>query len=168
VKIKKALPYILYAIAHVAFIAWVFCATGALHAESLYERAVKGTSIQPGLLRSIAIVESSERDDVIGDDGLSVGRFQLYEKTTYHEWRAKQWGEYNARNPEQAGRIAARILEFYCQRLRSVYLGIGAYQKGEDKVIESGPNAWYVKRVLKAWAWLIVEEKIKRNTWRGR
>jgi len=164
--LRRALPYVLYAIAHVAFVAWVFIAAGGLFGESLYERAVEGTRVPPGLLRSIAIVESRELDTVIGDDGISLGRFQLNEN--FRAWREARWGKHNPLEPLQAGRVAARILEYNYRALGRWDCAIAAYRQGVDGVRRGGPTWWYVKRVCKAWACLVVEGKIKRNTWRGK
>ena len=116
---------------------------------TVYEVAVLGTIVPARLLRAIAIVESSERDHATGDDGVSIGRYQLHER--YHAERAERWGEYNPRDPLAAGIIAARILEDnYCQ-LGDWTLAICAYRQGVTGVRRNGATMWYVDRVRRAW-----------------
>lgn len=115
---------------------------------ALYLTACAGTIVDPGLLRAMAIVESGERDDAVGDDGVSVGRFQLNE--TFHAERARLYGEYDARDPDEAGRIAARILEDNYRRLGFWALAIASYRQGVTGVQRDGPSAWYIDRVMEA------------------
>jgi hypothetical protein len=116
---------------------------------TIYDHAVMGTIVPASLLRAIAIVESGECDAAVGDGGQSLGRFQLYEK--YHASRAADWGEYDPRDPMQAGYIAARYLEacllaFPGDMVRAVC----AYRQGIHGVKRDGPTAWYYERVMGA------------------
>lgn len=116
---------------------------------TVYEVAVLGTIVPARLLRAIAIVESSERDHAVGDDGISIGRYQLNER--FHAERAQRWGEYDPRDPLAAGIIAARILEDNYRRLGTWELAIAAYRQGVRGVREHGATAWYIDRVGRAW-----------------
>ena len=116
---------------------------------TVYEAAVLGTIVPAALLRAVAIVESAERDHAVGDDGISVGRYQLNE--LYHAERAGRWGEYDPRDPLAAGYVAARILQDNLRLLGTWELAIAAYRQGIRGVEDSGPTAWYVERVWRAW-----------------
>lgn len=115
---------------------------------TVYEVAVLGTIVPARLLRAIAIVESAERDNATGDDGISIGRYQLNER--FHAERAERWGEYDPRDPLAAGIIAARILEDnYCQ-LGDWTLAICAYRQGVTGVRRHGATMWYAERIRRA------------------
>lgn len=114
-------------------------------APSLYAQACAGTIVPPALLRAVARAESSERDNAVGDDGVSIGRYQLNER--YHAERARLYGEYNPRDPLAAGYVAARILESNYRRLGSWPLAVAAYRQGVRGVRERGATWWYVERV---------------------
>ena len=111
---------------------------------TIYEAATLGTIVPAALLRAVAIVESSERDDAIGPDGLDLGRYQLRE--VYHAERAARWGEYDPHGRE-AGHVAARILEEAFRALGDWDLAIAAYRQGVAGVRRDGAAEWYVERV---------------------
>ena len=96
-------------------------------------------------MRGIAFAESSENDNAIGDDGESIGRFQLRE--IYHEARAARWGEYDPRDPGEAAIIAGRILMDNLAQLGDMDLAIAAYRQGVAGVRRDGATGWYVERV---------------------
>ena len=115
---------------------------------TVYEAAVSGTIVPACLLRAIAIIESSERDNATGDDGISIGRYQLNER--FHAERAERWGEYDPRDPLAAGIIAARILEDNYRRLGDWTLAIAAYRQGVAGVRRHGATMWYADRIRRA------------------
>ena len=55
---------------------------------SIYERYGKQDGISPKLLKAIAKVESGEQPSMVGDDGESVGLFQIQPK--WHAHRLKE------------------------------------------------------------------------------
>jgi len=117
-----------------------------LHPPPLsYVAACVGTDVRPELLRAIAMVESGERDTAVGDDGISIGRFQLNER--FHSLRARSYGEYDPRDPYQAAYVAARILQDDYTALGSWRLAIAAYRQGIGGVRSHGAIMWYVNRV---------------------
>lgn len=59
----------------------------------IYERAELVTGAPAEILRAIAIVESNEGDNQVGDGGRSHGRFQINE--TYRDERVRKYGEYD-------------------------------------------------------------------------
>lgn len=75
---------------------------------SIYELAEMVTGAPQDILRGIAFAESSERDTVIGDDGRSMGRFQINED--FHAERARLYGEYDPFDAMGAAIIAGRIV----------------------------------------------------------
>jgi hypothetical protein len=116
---------------------------------TLYDVCVEGTLVPAELLRAIAIVESGECDDAVGDGGKSFGRFQLYE--IYHAERAEAWGEYSPTDPGQAGRIAALYLQdCIIAYSGDIECGIAAYRQGVYGVERDGATLWYVERVMSA------------------
>ena len=115
---------------------------------TVYEVAVLGTIVPARLLRAIAIVESSERDHATGDDGVSIGRYQLHER--FHAERARLYGEYDPRDPLAAGIIAARILEDNYRQLGDWTLAVCAYRQGVAGVRRYGATMWYAERIRRA------------------
>ena len=114
---------------------------------TIYQLASIITGAPEEILRGIAFAESSENDNAIGDDGESIGRFQLRE--IYHGERAAKWGEYDPRNPQEAAIIAGRILADNLARLGDMDLAIAAYRQGVDGVRRDGATSWYIDRVKK-------------------
>jgi hypothetical protein len=116
---------------------------------TLYDVCVEGTLVPADLLRAVAIVESGERDDAVGDGGKSFGRFQLYE--VYHQQRAEAWGEYLPTDPIQAGRIAALYLQdCIIAYSGDIERGICSYRQGVQGVADDGATIWYYERVMNA------------------
>jgi len=121
-----------------------------LHAEqarsfSIYDAAVLGTDIPAELFRALAMAESGERDSATGDDGASIGRFQLNER--FRAERVRLYGEYDPRDPIQAGRVAAQILQAHYERFHSWPLALTAYNAGAGYAIKRGIRWAYVDRV---------------------
>jgi hypothetical protein len=110
-------------------------------------------------LDGIRMAESSGRADAVGDDGISIGAYQINER--FHAERARKFGEYDPRREEDARRIAKAILyENYRRLLPTVRridpdswdtlrqdLAIAAYRQGVAGVRRTGPSGWYVDRV---------------------
>ena len=121
-----------------------------IHAEqarsfSIYDAAVLGTDIPAELFRALAMAESGERDSATGDDGASIGRFQLNER--FRTERVRLYGEYDPRDPIQAGRVAAQILQAHYERFHSWPLALTAYNAGAGYAIKRGIRWTYVDRV---------------------
>ena len=113
---------------------------------TIYDVAVEGTIVPAELLRAIARVESGEDDSAVGDGGRSLGRFQLLED--YHASRAAVLGEYDPRNPVQAGRVAADYLQACLRAFPGDEVsGIAAYRQGIAGVRRNGVGRWYVELV---------------------
>ena len=73
---------------------------------SIYERYGKQYGISSKLLKAVAKVESGEQPNMVGDDGESIGLFQIQPK--WHSQRLKE-GE-SLLDPEVNTRIACEIL----------------------------------------------------------
>lgn len=112
---------------------------------SLYESATLGTDIPPDLFRALAMAESDEMDSATGDDGASIGRFQLNE--TFRAERVRIYGEYDPRNPVQAARVAAGILQAHYARFGSWSLALTAYNAGAGYALKHGNRMAYINRV---------------------
>ena len=103
------------------------------------------TGAPAGILHGIAMVESGNSDSAIGDDGISIGRFQINER--YHSMRARAWGEYDPHNPSEAAIIAGHIFMDNLKQLGSIDLALCAYRQGIGGVLKNGPGMWYAERV---------------------
>lgn len=113
--------------------------------KSIYEVAEDVTGTPANILKAVAIIESNEYDNAIGDGGNSKGRMQLNEK--YHAERANKYGEYNPFNSQQAVIIAGFIFMEHCNKFNNVNKAIAAYRQGVHGVKSNGPTTWYVNRV---------------------
>lgn len=121
-----------------------------LHAEqyrsfSIYDAAVLGTDIPAELFLALAMAESGERDSAIGDDGASIGRYQINER--FRAERVRLYGWYDPRDPIQAGHVAARILQAHYKRFNSWPLALTAYNAGAGYAARRGIRWAYVDRV---------------------
>ncbi|HPB67201.1 MAG TPA: hypothetical protein PLW80_11585 [Spirochaetales bacterium] len=114
-------------------------------ALSPYAWAEAITGAPATILQATARTESGERDDAIGDGGVSLGRFQLNE--TFREWRVSRYGDYDPCDPYSAAVIAGRIYVDNLARLGNPTLAIAAHRQGAGGVERNGPTRWYVERV---------------------
>lgn len=111
-----------------------------------YEIASEITGCPEYILRGIAFAESTFRADAIGDDGMSLGRFQINEK--YHAYYAEQYGEYNPFCPLESAILTGRIFMDNLLALGSIEDAIAAHRQGRTGVRNNGRTQWYVDRVL--------------------
>lgn len=95
---------------------------------SIYERYGKQYGISPKLLKAIAKVESGERPDMVGDDGESMGLFQIQPK--WHMQRFKE-GE-SLLDPEVNTRVACEILTELMDKYATLDEVLTAYNCGHD------------------------------------
>ena len=95
---------------------------------SIYERYGKQYGISPKLLKAIAKVESGEKPGIVGDDGESVGLFQIQPK--WHAQRLKE-GE-SLLDPEVNTRIACEILTELMDKYGTLDEVLTAYNCGHD------------------------------------
>ena len=95
---------------------------------SIYERYGKQYGISPKLLKAIAKVESGEQPGIVGDDGESVGLFQIQPK--WHMQRLKE-GE-SLLDPEVNTRIACEILTELMDKYGTLDEVLTAYNCGHD------------------------------------
>lgn len=112
-----------------------------------YEWAEAVTGTPATILQAIARTESDERDDVPGDGGISLGRFQVNE--SYRDWRVKRYGDYDPTDPYSAAVLAGRIYAYNLSRLGDQSLAIAAHRQGAGGVERNGPTWWYVERVYR-------------------
>jgi len=115
---------------------------------TIYEKAEKATGAPAKVLQAIAIVESDELDNAIGDEGKSRGRMQLNE--TFRAERVKKYGNYDPNDPEQSVKVSGFIFVENLQRLRSLDAAIAAHRQGVCGIRKHGITSWYVDRVKKA------------------
>ena len=112
-----------------------------------YEWAEAITGTPATILQAIARTESNERDDVPGDGGVSLGRFQINE--TFRDWRVKKYGDYDPTDPYSAAVIAGKKYQDSIAILGSPELAIAAHRQGIQGVLDNGPTMWYVERVYR-------------------
>lgn len=112
---------------------------------SVYEVAELITGAPANILKAIAITESNENDDAVGDDGISRGRMQLNE--LYHDERVMKYGEYDPHNSLDSVIIAGFLFMDNLNHFGDVDKAIAAYRQGVSGVKEHGVTEWYVKRV---------------------
>ena len=96
--------------------------------QSIYEKYGKQYGISPKLLKAIAKVESGEQPGTVGDDGESIGLFQIQPK--WHAQRLK-YGE-SLLNPEVNTRIACEILTELMDKYGTLDEVLTAYNCGHD------------------------------------
>jgi hypothetical protein len=97
------------------------------------------------ILRAIARAESNESDEALGDDGVSVGRFQINER--YHRERARLYGEYNPCIALEAARIAGGLYIDNLRELGTEDRAISAHRWGLSGERAHGLDQAYVSRV---------------------
>lgn len=111
-----------------------------------YQIAAEITGCPEYILRGIAFAESTFRADAVGDDGMSLGRYQINEK--YHEYYAEQYGEYNPFCPLESAILTGRIFMDNLLALGNIEDAIAAHRQGRTGVRNNGRTQWYVDRVL--------------------
>ena len=95
---------------------------------SIYERYGKQYGISPKLLKAIAKVESGEQPGTVGDDGESIGLFQIQPK--WHMQRLKE-GE-SLLDPEVNIRVACEILSELMDKYATLDEVLTVYNAGHD------------------------------------
>lgn len=106
---------------------------------SIYEKYGKQYGISPKLLKAIAKVESGEQSGIVGDDGESVGLFQIQPK--WHMQRLKE-GE-SLLDPEVNTRIACEILTEIMAKYGTLDEVLTVYNAGHDTDDRSYANRVY-------------------------
>lgn len=107
--------------------------------QSIYEKYGKQYGISPKLLKAIAKVESGEQPDMVGDDGESVGLFQIQPK--WHAQRLKE-GE-NLLDPKVNVRIGCEILSEIMAKYDTLDEVLTVYNAGHDTGDRSYANRVY-------------------------
>lgn len=95
---------------------------------SIYERYGKQYGISPKLLKAIAIVESGENPNMVGDGGDSIGLMQVQPK--WHSHRLKP-GE-DLLDPEVNIRVACEYLTELMSKYDTLDEVLTAYNAGHD------------------------------------
>ncbi len=113
---------------------------------TIFEIASAVTGCPKYILAGISFAESSGNQFAIGDDGMSIGRFQINE--TYHEYYATLYGEYNPYCPLDSAILTGRIYMDNLRALGNIEDAIAAHRQGRTGVKNNGRTQWYVDRVL--------------------
>lgn len=106
---------------------------------SIYERYGKQYGISPKLLKAIAKVESGEQPGIVGDDGESIGLFQIQPK--WHAQRLRE-GE-SLLDPEVNTRVACEILSELMAKYDTLDEVLTVYNAGHDTGDRSYANRVY-------------------------
>ena len=129
-------------------------------ASGLYDLAVRGTCVPAELLRAIAMAESDEIDEAIGDDGRSRGRMQINE-----DFRAARieliGGSYDPHNPYDSTRLAALILDEHFREFGDWPRAVSAYNQGAAATRRRGVRPEYLRRVEKKMGCKVADIAIK-------
>jgi hypothetical protein len=110
-----------------------------------YAEFVTGFSAE--ILRGIAATESCFKVKAVGDDGMSIGMFQLHSK--WHESRVEKWGEFDPTDPFESAVIAGWIMQENLIAFNGdLRTAIAAYRQGVSGVTKRGVIQQYVDDVL--------------------
>lgn len=112
---------------------------------SIYELAELVTGAPAEIIEGIAFAESSKRDNVIGDDGESVGRYQW--RLKYLDYHRAVLGPFDPRDPIESSIRAGQLLMRNYALLGSMDAAIAAHNQGPDGVRANGIDWEYVARV---------------------
>jgi hypothetical protein len=112
-----------------------------------FEYAELITGFPAEVLRGIAATESHFRARAVGDNGMSLGMFQLHSR--WHESRVEKWGDFDPTNPYESVVIAARIMQENLSAFNGdLRMAIAAYKQGVTGVRKRGVIQRYVDDVL--------------------
>lgn len=112
-----------------------------------FEYAEFITGFSAEILRGIAATESHFRTMAVGDEGMSLGMFQLHSR--WNESRVEKWGEFNPTDPFESAVIAGRIMQENLTYLDgNLRMAIAAYKQGVTGVRKNGVIYRYVEDVL--------------------
>lgn len=107
--------------------------------ETIYEKYGRQYGINPKLLQAIAIIESRENPDMVGDGGDSIGLMQIQPK--WHAHRLRE-GE-SLLNPKVNVRVACEILSELMSKYDTLDEVLTAYNAGHDTGDRSYANRVY-------------------------
>jgi hypothetical protein len=112
-----------------------------------FEYAESVTGFPAEILRGIAGTESHFRERAVGDEGMSLGMFQLHSR--WYESRVEKWGEFDPTDPFESAVIAGRIMQENLIALNGdLRMAIAAYKQGVSGVLKRGVIHGYVDDVL--------------------
>jgi hypothetical protein len=112
-----------------------------------FEYAETVTGFSAEVLRGIAATESHFRVKAVGDDGMSLGMFQLHSR--WYESRVEKWGYFDPTDPYESVVIAGRIMQENLSAFNGdLRMAIAAYKQGVRGVQERGVIQRYVDDVL--------------------
>jgi hypothetical protein len=121
-----------------------------------FEYAELVTGFSAEVLRGIAATESRFRVKAVGDDGMSLGMFQLHSR--WHKSRVEKWGEFNPIDPFESAVIAGYIMQENLIAFDGdLRMAIAAYRQGVRGVRKNGVIGRYVEEILN---WRNDSEKI--------
>ena len=112
--------------------------------DSLYKQFGALNNIDPKLIKAIAIVESNENPNAIGDDGKSFGLMQVSEVVGASYGLNKEDLMIPTFNIQAGSGFLAQMIKKY-----GLEGGIQAYNLGETKFLEGFSSPTYLTNVLK-------------------
>jgi hypothetical protein len=122
-----------------------------------FEYAESVTGFSAEALRGLAAIESDFRTDAIGDDGMSLGMFQLHSR--WYEVRVEKWGEFDPSDPFESAVVAGLIMrENLAAFDGDLRMAVAAYRQGIQGVKDAGVVGRYADLVLN---WRCIPEKMQ-------
>ena len=115
---------------------------------TIYEVAEALTGCPAAILEGIHFAESSKGRNYNHPDPFDKGDFGWHERPSYHEERARLFGEYDPLDPLQMAIRTGQLFQFNRARLGSDELAITAHNKGLGWAKAHGEYAPYVDKVL--------------------
>jgi soluble lytic murein transglycosylase-like protein len=116
-------------------------------AADIFAEAERITGCSAEILRGIAGTESNFRVTAVGDNGWSLGMFQLHSR--WHKSRVEKYGDFNPFDPSEAAVIAGYIMRENLQAFDGdLRKAIAAYRQGVTSIRRQGILGDYPDRVL--------------------
>jgi hypothetical protein len=115
---------------------------------TIYEIAEAITGCPAELLVGFAFAESSNGRNLNHSNPSDRGWFGIHETKSYHEERARLYGEYNADCPLDSAILTGKLFMTNLKLLGNVNDAICAHNQGPTGVKRDGRREWYLQRVL--------------------
>lgn len=115
---------------------------------TIYEAAEALTGAPAAILEGIHFAETSKGRNYNHPDPFDKGDFGWHERPSYHEERARLFGEYDPLDPRKMAIRTGQLFQFNRARLGSDALAITAHNKGLGWAKAYGEYAPYVEKVL--------------------
>jgi len=113
--------------------------------KTIFSIAAELTGCPEYIIRGIAFAESSFNACAIGDNGVSLGMFQINE--LFRNERIRLYGDYNPWCPLQSAILTGLLFMDNLETLGNVEDAIAAHRQGISGIKNNGRDQSYVNRV---------------------